>query len=287
MPQKGHVGSLASRRWSDSPACLEPGEVEDSPRPKPLAWVRPWCNHRAVAVELLALTIDSSSPKELAQFWARALEWDISELPSGEVELIPTDSTSFGLLFRSGAEAKVGQNAIHVDLTSSSIQDQRSSVTDLIVNGARPTDVGQVGDEGHVVLADPDGNELCVIEPGNRFLASCPRLGAVNCDGTKELGYFFSTLLAWPLVWDQDDETAIHSPSGDGPKITWSGPPLMAKSPRERIHFHVTPAAGTSVEAAVVELIRLGATPLQSGSHGCVGATAFVDVDGNELCLVA
>lgn len=239
-----------------------------------------------MAVELLALTIDSPSPKNVAQFWAHVLAWDMSELPSGNVELVPTDSTSFRLLFRRGAEAKVGQNPIHFDLNSSSIDHQRSSVTDLIANGARLVDVGQVGDEGHVVLADPDGNELCVIEPGNGFLASCPRLGAVNCDGTKELGYFFSTLLAWPLVWDQDEETAIQSPSGDGPKITWSGPPLMAKSLRERIHFHVTPAAGTSVEAAVVELLRLGATRPQDGGHGCAGATAFADVDGNELCLV-
>lgn len=279
MRGQAGVGAIGLR-W------LEPGEVEDRARPERLARVRPLCNHRTVAVELLALTIDSSSPEELARFWARALGWDVSELPSGEVELIPTDPTNFGLLFRRGAEAKVGQNPIHFDVTSSSIEDQRLSVADLIASGARPADVGQVGDEGHVVLADPDGNELCVIEPGNRFLAGCPRLGAVNCDGTKELGYFFSTLLAWPLVWDQGEETAIQSPSGNGPKITWSGPPLMAKSARERIHFHITPAAGTSVEEAVVELTRLGATPLQSGSHGCAGVTALVDVDGNELCLV-
>jgi hypothetical protein len=240
-----------------------------------------------VAVELLALAIDSSSPRELALFWARALRWGMGESSSDDVELLPTDATGFRLLFRRGAQGKVGQNPIHFDLTSTSADDQRSSVADLIANGARPVDIGQVGDEGHVVLADPEGNELCVIEPDNRFLADCPRLGAVNCDGTKELGHFFSALLGWPLVWDQDEETAIRSSSGDGPKITWSGPPLMAKSRRERIHFHLTPAAGTSIDAAMAELHDLGATRLPGGGHRCPGAIALADVDGNEVCLVA
>lgn len=239
-----------------------------------------------MAVELVAVVMDSSSPGELAKFWARALRWDLSTTASRGLELVPTDPTSFRLVFRRGTAAKVARNPIHFDLTSTSIDDQQLSVADLIEHGAQPVDVGQVGDEGHVVLADPDGNELCVIEPGNLFLASCPRLGAVNCDGTKELGYFFSALLGWPLVWDQDEETAIQSPTGDGPKITWSGPPLMAKSVRERIHFHVTPAAGTPADAAVAELLRLGAIRLDSGGHGCLGAVALADVDGNELCLV-
>jgi hypothetical protein len=238
-----------------------------------------------VAVEVLALVIRSRSPTDLAPFWARALRWDVGHLVSAHVELVPPDPTCFRLVFRSGADAKVAQNPIHFDLTSTSTDDQNSSVATLVLNGARPADVGQVDNEGHVVLADPEGNELCVIEAGNQFLASCPRLGAVNCDGTKELGYFFSALLGWPLVWDQNEETAIQSPTGDGPKITWSGPPLMPKSRRERIHFHVRPAAGTSANAAVAELLRLGATHSHDGGRGCAGTVRLADVDGNELCL--
>ncbi len=229
--------------------------------------------------------MDSKNPRELAQFWARALRWDISITQEGGLELVPTDATSFRLAFRDGAEPKVAQNPIHFDLTSASLDEQQSSVAYLIALGARPADVGQVGDEGHLVLADPEGNEFCVIEPSNRFLASCPRLGAVNCDGTKELGYFFSAVLGWPLVWDQDEETAIQAPTGDGPKITWSGPPLMAKAERERIHLHMRPAAG-SPAAAVSELLRYGASLLDIGGRQCVGAVALADVDGNQLCLV-
>jgi hypothetical protein len=239
-----------------------------------------------MTVELVALVIGAQSPRELARFWARALRWEIGTATRGGVELVPTDPTGFRLLFKSGAGVKATQNPIHFDLTSRSIEDQESSVADLIAHGARLADVGQAGDEGHVVLADPEGNEFCVIEPRNRFLASCPRLGAVNCDGTKELGYFFSALLGWPLVWDQEGETAIQSPTGDGPRITWSGPPLMAKSSRERMHFHLAPAAGSSAEAAMAELLHLGATRYDDGAHRCTGTVTFADVDGNALCLV-
>ena len=85
-------------------------------------------------------------------------------------------------------------------------------------------------------MADPEGNELCVLAPGSQFQARCPRLGAVNCDGTHELGVFWSRALGWPLVWDHEEETAIQHPGGAGPKVTWSGTPLMPRWGHERQH---------------------------------------------------
>lgn len=239
-----------------------------------------------MGIELLAVVVRSAAPTELARFWARALGWDVRATPPAGVELIPNDATSFRLAFHDDAVAKAGPNPIHFDLTSASLDDQRSLVGELLAHGAERADVGQVGDEGHVVLADPEGNEFCVIEPGNRFLAGCPRLGAVNCDGTKELGQFFGAALGWPLVWDQDEETAVQAPTGDGPRITWSGPPLMEKSRRERLHFHITAGRGTSVDAAVGGLVALGATRADHGGQACAGTVMLADVDGNELCLV-
>lgn len=60
------------------------------------------------------------------------------------------------------------------------------------------------------------GNEFCVIEPGNAFLAGCGFLGEVACDGSREVGLFWSDVLGWPPVWDQDQETAIQSPHDAG-----------------------------------------------------------------------
>ena len=239
------------------------------------------------AVRLVALVLGASAPAELARFWARALRWSVGEPGGTDVALAPDDATSFGLSFRPVAIEKVGQNRIHFDLTSTSLDDQRHTVAELLSAGASHADVGQTPEDTHVVLADPEGNELCIIEPDNDFLSSCPRLGAVNCDGTRELGYFFSQALGWPLVWDQDEETAIQSPDGTGPKITWSGPPLMPKPPTERLHFHVAPAVrGSSVPASAVDrLLELGASRLDAGD-GCPGAVPLADVDGNAFCLV-
>ena len=165
-----------------------------------------------MTARLVDVVFDANDPMRLAQFWAEALRWDIGETTDDEVVLVPTDETSFGILFGLVPERKSSQNRIHFDLTTTSLDDQNDTVARLLEIGAAHVDIGQDPDEGHVVLADPEGNEFCVLEPGNNFLAGCPRLGAVNCDGTREVGYFWSEVLGWPLVWDQDEETAIRAP---------------------------------------------------------------------------
>lgn len=235
--------------------------------------------------QLVAVVIATPSPDELAAFWARALRWDVHTGGGRDVDVVARDATTFRLTFRPPGVEKDGQNRIHFDVTTASPDDQAATVDDLLRAGASHVDIGQGPDETHVVLADPDGNELCIIEPYNRFLATCPRLGAVNCDGTRALGQFFHAALRWPLVWDQDEETAIQAPDGTGPKITWSGPPLMPKPPRDRFHLHLAPSSGTTMESAIDGLVALGARRVDA-TEGCEGATVLADVDGNAFCLV-
>src|SRR5262245_14532091 len=121
-----------------------------------------------MTVQLVALALDAAAPHALARFWAHALGWTIGEADGGSVELLPTDTTSFRLLFRPAATGNVGQNRIHLDLTTTSVGDQHRTVTELLALGGRHIDIGQHLDDAHVVLTDPEGNELCVIEPGNR-----------------------------------------------------------------------------------------------------------------------
>ena len=238
-----------------------------------------------MTVQLDAVVLGTPAPTDLARFWARALGWSIRRADADGAELVPTDATTFRLLLRADASEKTGWNPTHFDLTTRSLEDQETTVAELLARGGSRVDIDLAADDLHVVLADPDGNEFCVIEPTNRFLASCPRLGAVNCDGTRALGYLFSEALGWPLVWDQDEETAIQAPDGTGPKITWSGPPLRPKSTRERFHLHVAPASVSNSRAALDHLLTLGATRVDGG-YGCPGAVALADVDGNAFCLV-
>jgi catechol 2,3-dioxygenase-like lactoylglutathione lyase family enzyme len=173
---------------------------------------------------------------------------------------------------------------MHFDLTSTSLDDQQQTVARALGLGARHIDIGQRPEEGHVVLADPEGNEFCVIEPGNNFLADCGFVGAVAGDGSQETGYFWSEALGWPLVWDQDQETAIRSPRG-GPKITWGGPPLMPKTAKHRLHFDLAPAADGDQAAEVERLASLGATRIDIG-QGEVGWVVMADPDGHEFCVL-
>ncbi|MEV6912079.1 VOC family protein [Amycolatopsis sp. NPDC051071] len=189
----------------------------------------------------------------------------------------PTDDTGFRLRFIPAEEPKTRQNQMHFDLTSKSLEDQERTVAKALGLGGRHLDIGQLPEEEHVVLADPEGNEFCVIEPGNSFLAECGFVGAVASDGSREVGYFWSKALNWPLVWDHDQETAIRSPHG-GPKITWGGPPFTPKSGPNRLRFDL----GGSL-AEVDRLVSLGATRLGTDASGRVEMT---DPDGNEFSVV-
>src|SRR3954471_12014981 len=192
---------------------------------------------------LVALSVDANDPLRLARFWAGVLGWETADESSDGIALLPSDDTGFGIRFLPTQEPKAGKNRMHVELTSTSLETQQLTVSRALELGARHIDVGQRPEEGHVVLADPEGNEFCVIEPGNNFLADCGFVGALSCDGSQRVGYFWSEALSWPLVWDQDQETAIRSPRG-GPKITWGGPPLMPKQGRNRVRLDVAPSDG-------------------------------------------
>lgn len=134
--------------------------------------------------ELVAVSFDANDPTGLAHFWAAALRWDVGGGAQDMTELIPIDGTRFGVRFRRVSEKKVGRNRIHLDLTTASVDDQDGTVSEMIGLGAQHIDVGQTGDEPHVVLADPEGNELCIIGPDNNFLATCGRFGSITCDGS-------------------------------------------------------------------------------------------------------
>ncbi|MEO8267623.1 MAG: VOC family protein [Ilumatobacteraceae bacterium] len=234
---------------------------------------------------LIALCFGANDPLALARFWAAALRWEIGDETLDVISLVPTDGTRFQIDFAPVPEEKVGQNRLHLDLTTTSIDDQQESVARLVELGARHIDIGQRPDEGHVVLADPEGNELCIIEPGNKFLAGCPRLGSITCDGTREVGYFWSAALGWPLVWDHDEETAIRDPDGTGPLTTWGGPPVAPKVGKNRLHLDIAPPEHVDQQSEVDRLAALGAARVDIG-EGDVDWVVMADPDGNEFCVL-
>jgi hypothetical protein len=227
--------------------------------------------------QLFAVCFDARQPLLLAQFWAGVLGREVIEEADGA--LLPGDDTQLSLRFVASRAEKLRPDYLHLHLTSTSLADQQHTVAKALELGASHLDVGQRPEEGHVVLADPEGNAFDVIEPGNNYLAGCGFLGELACDGTREVGLFWSEALGWPLVWDQNQETAIQSPHG-GTKVAWGGPPLDPKEERNRQRFDLAPPAHGDQQTEVDRLVALGATQLEFGEDAAV---VLADPDGNEF----
>jgi predicted enzyme related to lactoylglutathione lyase len=109
--------------------------------------------------------LDSTDPRRIAAFWEEALGWRRTYDTEDEVVLeppagSPQDGVAPDLLFGKVPEGKTVKNRWHLDLRP---KDQAAEVERLLALGATRTDVGQTGEESWVVLADPDGNEFCIL----------------------------------------------------------------------------------------------------------------------------
>ena len=231
-----------------------------------------------MAVHLLAVTYDAHDPARLARFWGGMLRRDAIEDAGGL--LLPGTPTQVGLRFVPGQPEKEHLNRLHLHLTSASLAHQLDTVAAAVALGAEHVDVGQLPEEGHIVLADPAGNYFCVIEPGNRFLSGCGFLAELACGGTRDVGLFWSEGLGWPLVWDENQETAVQSPLG-GTKVAWGGPPVAPKIVRNTQRFLLA-ATDTDLRTEVDRLVSLGATLTSTDEDG---SAELADPDGNEFCV--
>jgi hypothetical protein len=239
---------------------------------------RPRSYDADVTVRLEAVSFDVSDASVVASFWAALLDRDVLAEPGGA--FVPGDDTQVGLRFLTSRAEQVGRPRLHLHLTSNSLEHQQRTIETALRLGARPLDVGQGPDATFVVLADPGGNELCVIEPGNNFLAGTGYLGEVTCDGTRGVGLFWRDALGWPLVWDDHEQTAIQSPLG-GTKLSWdswAGPKVGRQNGRARQRFDLVTADPTR-EAE--RLVSLGAIRRAGASDG----VELADPDGNEFGL--
>ena len=105
------------------------------------------------------VVIDAADPAGLGRWWTAALDWVVTYDTEDECEIRPTPEGLPGLLFVAVTEAKAGKNRLHLDFRPT---DQAAEVERLVRLGARPVDIGQ-GEQAWVVLADPEGNEFCVL----------------------------------------------------------------------------------------------------------------------------
>jgi predicted enzyme related to lactoylglutathione lyase len=110
------------------------------------------------------VVVDAHDLRRLAEFWAAALRWDVLSERDREVVIGPSVTAQLGMCFMPAGEAKTVKNRVHLDLTTTA-EDREQEIERLLALGARRVDIGQTGDESWDVLADPEGNEFCVVRP--------------------------------------------------------------------------------------------------------------------------
>lgn len=109
-----------------------------------------------------ALIVDAVDPERLARWWAEVLDHRLESVSPEEVVIGPSVDGHPRLVFLRHDDAKAAKNRLHLDLRP---DDLDAELERLVNMGARHVDVGQPEDAAWVVLADPEGNEFCIIRP--------------------------------------------------------------------------------------------------------------------------
>jgi hypothetical protein len=248
-----------------------------------------------MSTRLVHLIVDAQDPASLARFWAAALGWEpvVTSPDSDPEEVVDVwppgysypDPAAVPLVFVPVPGSKTGKNPVHLDLASTSPSHQAQLVARLRDLGARPAQIGQ-GDVPWVVLADPEGNELCVLEPRDEYLDTGPVAAIViDCADPAALAAFWTEAAGWPVARAEPGITGLRSPAGTGPYLEL----LRVPGPRQgknRLHPDIAPFPGGSIAAEAARLRAIGATPADIGQAADLPWTVLADPEANEFCVL-
>jgi len=240
-----------------------------------------------MTTRLDCVVIDALDPLALAGFWSAATGWPIAMEEPDEVAVEPPAGVADGiaLVFVPVPEPKTAKNRIHLDLRSSSVEEQSETVRRLHELGAAPVHMSEQT-VPWTVLADPEGNELCVLGPREEYRDTGP-VAAVVIDAVAPtmLATFWSAAAGWPVTHGGPHYAALRSPSGRGPylELLRTMDPKVVKN---RLHLDVAPLMGDDQAVEVKRLRSLGATRADVG-QGDVPWVVLADPEGNEFCVLS
>ncbi len=129
-----------------------------------------------MSVRWYTTVIDCKDVAAQASWWAQVLGWrTVYEAPDEVVivpphalekaDSVPVEERGPGLVFVPVPEGKQLKNRLHIDLAPRAGDDQTAEVARLELMGAKRTTVGEKPEATWVVMADPEGNEFCVLSP--------------------------------------------------------------------------------------------------------------------------
>ena len=139
------------------------------------------------------------------------------------------DPVALPLVFVPVPEPKTTQNRVHLDLATMSPEHQRAEVRRLLTLGATHADIGQ-GDVPWTVLADPEGNEFCVLEPRPVYAGPGPVAAVVaGCADPAAMAGFWELAAGFTRVLSEDGFESLRSPAGRDRSLNFYG--FLAPSP--------------------------------------------------------
>lgn len=243
-----------------------------------------------MATRAVHIVIDSADPSRLASFWADALGWELAADEPDEAVVWPAGfsypgATALPLVFVPVPDPKTSKNRVHLDLATTSAEHQAAEVKRLLGLGAVRADIGQ-GQVPWAVLADPEGNEFCVLEPRQVYLDALPVAAVVMDSGNPgATARFWTAAAGWVLHESDQDFASLRSPSGSGPYLELLRVP-DAKTTKNRIHVDVAPPPHGDTTAEARRLADTGAMPVDVG-QGDAKWVVLGDPEGNEFCVLS
>jgi predicted enzyme related to lactoylglutathione lyase len=239
-----------------------------------------------MSTRLCNVVVNAAEPAALARFWADLLGWEVTHADEEEVDVAapPEDGWDLNLVFVPVTDEKVTKNRVHLDLASASPDHQMAQVAHALKVGATRADIGQ-RNVPWVVLADPEGNEFCVLDPRPEYMdtgaVAAIVVAALN---PLRLAEFWSAATGWPVTATTEWTASLRSPASRGPWLEF----VRTEHPHEvknRVHLDVAPLLTDDHWAEVTRLSELGARKTDIG-QGSVPWQVLADPEGNEFCVL-
>jgi predicted enzyme related to lactoylglutathione lyase len=226
------------------------------------------------------VVVDSADPAALGRFWSALLDQPITGEGPDEVDVAL--SPGLELVFVPVPDPKVVKNRLHLDLSSTSAADQAAIVARAVDLGAKPLDIGQ-GDVPWVVLADPEGNEFCVLEQRDEYAHTGPVAAVVvdSLDPRAQVA-FWAGVTGLPVTREHVEYASLRQ--GAGPSLEFVRV-TEPKAVKNRLHLDLALPADGDLPTEVARLEAWGAVRADVGQID-VSWAVLADPEGNEFCVL-
>jgi predicted enzyme related to lactoylglutathione lyase len=239
-----------------------------------------------MSTRLVQINMKARDDSGLGGFWAEVLGWAVSSEEPGVTNLEPEgfvypDPVAVCIDLVVSPEPKTVKNRVHLDLAARSAAHQAELVARLQDLGATLADIGQ-GDVAWTVMADPEGNEFCVLDSLYEDTGPIASV-VVDCADPRAMARFYGSAMDWTLHKVTDHSAVLRSATGVGPYLQFLRTPDV-KTVWNRVHLDLRPYPGDDLAAEAARLRALGATAIDLSES--VPWIVLADPEGNEFCLL-